>query len=300
MSAYERMDDKNKREKLANTGKEITAAQQSSLRNVHIAFVVLCLLSSIGAFITVGVSPETWTMRLLTSTDYRDSATIDTDFYPEFTFDISRTIDLGLVAASISLAAALGHVIGWVWIKDQAKQMMGGSNPYVWASFFLWHPIVFLLVSVLAGIGNVFTLSFLCLAVISWIFLLWVADLANSYAVSFLLYKSGVAMWSWLPTLFVWFVAVATYIMIIIYSVQTFGAAAFAAAGVQSGWYIALVAIHLGLYLANPIIFVAWKAEWIESIYTREMIYYIFNGIFAIVATWLTIGLFKADSVTLP
>jgi hypothetical protein len=34
--------------------------------------------------------------------------------------------------------------------------------------------------------------------------------------------------------------------------------------------------------------------------YTREMIYYIFNGLFAIAATWLTIGLFIADSVTLP
>lgn len=300
MSAYERMDDKNKREKLANTGKEITPAQQSSLRTVHIVFVVLCLLSSIAAFITVGVSPETWTLRLLTLTDYRDMATIDSDFYPQFTFDMSRTIDLGLVAASISLAAALGHVIGWIWIKDQAKQMMGGSNPYVWASFFLWHPIVFLLVASLAGVGSVFTLSFICLAVISWIFLLWLADLLNAYAVNFLLYKSGVAAWSWLPTLFVWFVALATYIMIGIYAFQTFGSAAFTAASVQSGWYIALVVVHLLVYLANPIIFVAWKAEWIESIHTREMIFYILNGVFALISTWLTIGFFKADSVTLP
>jgi hypothetical protein len=311
--SYEDLDDKTKRgkhlaaaEKRANEGMPLSVAESKTIRMVHIIFAVLCAVSAVVAFIVVATSPEKATMRLLTSTDYRDSATTrDTDFYPEATFDLTRVINVGFVAAAISAGAALGNVIGWIWWQQQTTQMAGGSNPYLWASFVIWHPIIFLLVASLSGATNVFLFAFICLTVLGWLFLLWLADYTNSYSFVYSQYKAAMATggtmgWSWLPIGFVLVLALSTYIMLAIYAFVTFGADAFSANAVSSGYYIAIVVVHLVLYLVNPVLFIGWKAGWITSMYTREMIYYIFNGLFAIAATWLTIGLFIADSVTLP
>lgn len=308
--SYEDLDDKTKRgkhlaaaKKRAKEGMPLSDAEGKAIRLVHIIFAALCAVSAAVAFIVVASSPEKSTLRLLTSTDYRDSATaLDTDFYPEVTFDLTRVINVGFVAAAISAGAALGNVIGWLWWRQQAMQMAGGSNPYLWASFLIWHPIIFLLVASLSGVTNVFLLAFICLAVLGWLFLLWNADNFGSWTYVYSQHKAGMGMmgWSWLPIGFVLVLALATYIMVAIYAFTTFGADAFSANAVSSGYYIAIVAVHLVLYLVNPVLFITWKAGFITSIYTREMIYYIFNGIFAVAATWLTIGLFLADSVTLP
>lgn len=310
MSSYQGDDDKDMRRKLmvaakkrAKEGMPVSEDEGKTIRLVHIIFAALCAVSAVVAFIVVASSPEKSTLRLLTSTDYRDSATtVDTDFYPELTFAMTRVINVGFVAAAVSAGAALGNVIGWLWWRQQAMQMMGGSNPYLWASFLIWHPIIFLLVSVVSGISNVFLLSFICLTVLGWLFLLWNADNMGSWSYMYSQHKAGAGMmgWNWLPVGFVLVLALSTYIMVLIYAFTTLRADAFTANAVTSGYYIAIVGVHLVLYLVNPVLFIVWKAGWISSIYTREMIYYIFNGIFAIAATWLTIGLFLADSVTLP
>jgi hypothetical protein len=310
---YNDLDDKSKRAKhlaaaktRAKQGTPLTENESDKIRLVHIIFTVFCAISSVVAFTVVATSPEKSTMRMLTATDYRNNATaLDTDFYPQPTFDLSRVINLGFVAAAISGGAALANVIGWIWRQQQVDQMAGGSNPYLWASFILWHPIIFLLVASLSGVTNVFLFSFICLTVLGWIFLLWLADYTNSYTFVYSQRKAAMAMngtmgWSWLPIGFVFVLALSTYIMLAIYAFTTFGADAFSENAVSSGWYITIVAVHLVLYLVNPLVFVAWKAGWITMIYTREMIYHIFNGLFAIAATWLTISLFLADSVVLP
>lgn len=294
-------DSKNELQKLALNGQKIDDSQVRSLKIVHIVFLVLGLLSATAGFLTVGIWPEKTTLRLLVTTDYRDDATtLQGDFYPTITIDMSRTIDVGLVAAAVSLGMALSHLIGWVWLRMQAEQMMGGSNPFLWAGFILWHFITFLVVAPLAGVTNVFALTWIATLVVSWLIILWTIDLNNSFAIKYMLAKANVSGWSWLPVLLLFVPVIVAYVTLSIYAAETFGADAFAANGVSTGWYIAIVVVHLVLYLANPLIYVLWKANWITSIYTREMVFYIFNGIFAIASTWLTIGFLWADSVTLP
>ncbi len=297
----EKAAEKAMRQRLAEDGVMITDDQERCLRITKIVFAVLLVLSAIAGYVAVRFWPEESTLKLMTTADYRESAVLDTDFYPEMVETLVGLHNLGVVAATISLVAGIMYGIGYAWNELEVEQMQRGANPYLWVNFATWHFLVFVLFAALAGVHNVFLLVLTALAVFSWLFVLWLCDLLNSYAYSFSTYGSkGTGAWSWLPVGFVFFIAIVVYVVLGFYIFHTFDAAAFDGPAIAQGYWLGTLIPHLALYLANPLIFVVYKIGWIRTIYMREMIYYIFNGVFAIAATWLTIALFIADSVTLP
>lgn len=298
-------------------------AQKRTFLWIKGLFTGFLAVSSIVSLSLVLANPEAWTLNLGTTVDYRsvDTGALESDGYPPIVTGADSMIGLlnvGLVAAFVSVLATVSYAFGiWAtWSGVETGQMSCGANPYVWASWWPWHFLTFLIVSAVAGIHNVYLFVLISLAVWGWIFLLWLDDLLQStpYLKAFInnlisQYTSAKPdpnavgtgraqlMWNAVPTIFVFVLAITVYVVIIIYTSFTFSSDLFAAAGVKTGWLLAVVIVHLVAYLLNPIMFVVYKVGWI-SIHTREMFFYIFNGLFALISTWLTLVAFNQDGIT--
>jgi hypothetical protein len=308
MSEYGKLEegDKDRLKKKAENGEEATPSQKSSQWWTLVVLTVILLISGIVGLIVAGTSQQSATLKLMTTTDYRNTAPLDTDFYPTIFIGLIGPNNIGYLAGSISLAAGLLYAFAFILNGNQLDQQKKGANPYVWATF-LWHPILFLLLAALSGIHNVWHLVLIMVAVLGWIFLLDSADLLNQYCLRYAHAKSSAngmntMGWSWLPTIRVFLLAIAVYVVLGVYIAKTLWADVFdSPAPIRSGYWATIVIVHLVLYLVNPIVFAIYKSGWlISSIYTREMTYYIFNAILAFAGTWFTLGLLFWDDVVLP
>ena len=273
----------------ATDGMPLSDNQTHKLGLTNLILGIVCLIAGIVAFIVVGTT-DSAELKLSIATDYRTEATQEaTDVYPGVSEELGRLINVGFVAAAVSVAAGLSQVMAYLLNSYQAEQMAAGANWVVWISFMPWHLITFLIVAPLCGVTNVFLLAAFSLIVLAWLFQLYSADMLNSFAYLHCQTKAGLTGWSWIFTIFVLVEAVSLYVFLGIYAFETFNGATGFLAGLKTGWFIAVIIAHLVLYLGNPLIFVAWKMGWIGSMYTREMTYYIYNGIFAILSTALTL-----------
>lgn len=301
--------DKDALKKLAENGRELESSQKNTLWWTKLVTGILLLAAGTVGMIVTFASEKKFGLKLVASTDYRSAAVLDAidNAYPAVEFDkFDHGFNVPAAASATSLIAGAANLLNLLLHGREMFQLASGANPYIWLNFALWQFVAFLVFAVLSGVHSVFLLTAISGLVVGWILLFWMADLHNQYAYQYarawakLMLGGGAGLFDWLPVVFALVPAVLVYVLLVLYVIETFGAAAFDGPAIQQGYWLAVVIAHLVLYLVNPIVFAVWKAGWITSIFTREMIFYIFNAVFALATTWFTLAMLGADSITLP
>jgi hypothetical protein len=165
----------------------------------------------------------------------------------------------------------------------------------------------------LAGIPNLFVLTFIGLATWAWLWLFWADDLLNSYAYRATMAvassnyemtgQSDTSMWKWVTYVQGLIFAIATYVIIFVYAGYTWGAPGGddPDTGTPPGALLWNIIIGMVLYLGIPVILLLYCQQWlIKSLYAREMTLYIYSFVVVLVATWLTLILFAVSNPIVP
>jgi len=285
-------------EKKAINVQRLTESQSNTLWWVKVAFGIVTLLSAIAAFVLVLLTDTKPHFELiLTATDdYRRGDTVQADGYPDFIMGAVGSIRIGLAAAFASLLASFGYLFVFAFHSAEISQMNQGSNPYVWIFFLIWHIPYFLVIAFVSGVHNVFVLTLLSLGVWAWLFLFWADDLlhSNAYMLTKLRARArGASSYAWVPFIQILILALTILVVVYIYLGFTFSAEA------APNSILLAIPITLGvLYLLHPLIYGLYiGGVGVNSIYTRELGFYVSNGILALVATWLTLGIFTGDDI---
>lgn len=297
-------DDKNMLYKFATKGNELSDSQKKALWTTKIATGVILTISGIVGLIVSLVWEEQIGLELNVTTDYRTGAALDPDNFPNIEFTkFDPGFQVPVAASVVSIIAGLANFLAVGCHGAEMFQLANNMNPFIWGGFLAWHWLAFLVFATLAGVHNILQLTLIGAGVFAWCAFFWLADSEQRYGYQYARSQSNKqvsSVWSWIPVAFALIFAIIVYAVLIAHIVNTYGADAFDGPGIEQGWWLAIVLAHLGLYLITPVVFIIWRAGWISQIYTREMILYIFNAIFATATTWVTIGLLGADHVTLP
>lgn len=296
-----------------NTGyKKLTADQENTLWTTK---VVLTFLSAVSAGVALGLvlSDDSFTLVLFNLTVFRNGPTLLNDGYPAPAIIGANSaessfppVDVGLVAAFISVLAFVGYLFVLIFHKTEMQQLARGSNPYFFIFSSFWTPIAFLTFGFVSGVQDLFVLTYISLFTWVWLDLFWADDLLHSYAyedtkrraddiAATIAAQSGTevvvssgTMWSWLPYGQGLFFLIANYVIIFVYLGFVFGAPVQPPNALLS-IPIATMIVYLGIPI---IILVRLSKVALTSLYAREMWLYIYSFVVVVLATWLSIGLF--------
>jgi hypothetical protein len=275
--------------------KVLTDDQKSTFKYTKFVCIAIMLITTILAFIAVGFFPDSFELKLNAYDDYRDGDALDADGYPLQSADLVGVTRIGLIVAFISLLATIGYGISACAHDSEVSQMNRGSNPFVWIFQLIWVVPFFLVIYFVSGASNVFVLTFVSLAALFWLVVLWADDLITSNAyklASMIASRRGESTYGWVLYAFVVFAYLVVAICAVIYMFFTFGAAI-----PPHGILLAIPITLLILYLVIPITYAVNRADGIDQ-YTRDMILYVYSGFLIVLATWLSLLIFVYDDIT--
>ncbi len=296
-------------EEKAAKGLVITERQNVILYYTKVVAAVIFFIAAVVGFALVLADPAEFDLQLITTTDYRagDSpqAGIIESNYPTIQL---RPISFSDGVSYVGIAAAFGSAMPFIGIminiffhEREVQQMNLGSNPFIWIFFIVSHVPLILVAALVAGVHNVYLLSYIPFSMILIYFIYWSGDLLNSYAYRMAVMQSSRNMWIGTQAVFAAITFLASVLLtvpIFIYLAKTFNS------GLEdmSSELIAIPIVLLILYLAHWFInLLAWQGWlWVNSLYAREMTYYIVNIFIALIVTFLSIGLFTTDELPAP
>lgn len=257
----------------------------------------LALISGVIVAILVAITnKDHFELTLEINRSLRTGAVLGPDFYPEIdssTFGIAR---VALTGAFVGILGAIGYLIALLARNMEWMQMAGGSNPYMWIFLLIWNVPYFLVIAFVSGVPDVFVLTLISVVVVAWLFVFWLDDLmqSNAYRLSVYRAQAGYQTFGWIPIVMILFLAVSALVVIFVHLGYTFSADAAPHA------ILLTVPIVLSvLYLANPIVYILHRySAGISSIYTRDLILYLINGLMILLAVWLPFAIFSGDDIT--
>lgn len=296
-SSYELMSD----DKMAK-GLVLTERQNKYLYYTKVIAAVIFAISAIVSIILVLADPQTFDLQLINTTDFREGDELQSDVvesnYPRIVITNIGVNSVGLVAAFGSVMPFIAVLINIFFHDNEVRQISLGSNPYIWLFFIISHVPLILVASLVAGIHNVFLLAYIAFAMILIYFIYWSGDLLNSYA--YRMSTSGSMRYMWLSTSA--FFAALTFVTSVLLAVPIFiylGQTFSSGLETQSSELIVIPIVLIILYWAHWFFnLLSWQSWlWIDSLYAREMTYYIANIFVTLIVTWLSIGLFTTDEL---
>lgn len=248
-------------------------------------------------FVSIETPKENFELTVEVNRSLRTGAVLAVDGYPEIdssTFGIAR---VAMTGGFVGILGGLGYLVAYLTRRMEWAQMRGNSNPYVWIFNLFWNVPYFLVIAFVAGVPDVIVLTFISLVVVAWIFLFWLDDIMQSYGyqLSVLIQTGSVAsMFNWVPVVMILFLAVSTLTIIFVHLGYTFSAVA-----APHAILLTVPLVLSVLYLANPIVYFLHRYRTgITSIFMRDLILYLINGLMILLAVWLPFAVFSGDDIT--
>src|SRR5690606_11083573 len=127
----------------------------SALFYAKIVLAAVLFVSSAAALGVVLGLPDTFSLPLVATVDYRDEpGPLISDGYPGLELELIGLADVGLIAAFVSVLAFIGFAINAFFHGSEMTQLARGANPWFWLFSALWTPVAFLSIQYFAGISN--------------------------------------------------------------------------------------------------------------------------------------------------
>lgn len=264
----------------------VEPAQGRTFWIVSLVFTIILGISGAIA-LAVALASDSFVLNLRATTDYRVGTTRDDSFPTAPMLASDGIANLPILGAFVSILGFIAYLVLTLWNRAVVEQMSVSGSPYLWFSMMIWTFLVWVEIAFLAGITNVFLLTFLALASWTWIWLWWASDVINSpfYVSAAMQQNEGGALgWQWLFWAFSAIIGVVVNVTIIIYLVQTFS---FSPASPRRIFLVGPI-VGILLYLPIPFAVIArYFSWWFGTHYKRDFFLVIYAGIYIFIMTWI-------------